>query len=45
MGVCRPHSMNKPVDKTNFKTKNPFSVYVNSMFNSGVFVNPAADMY
>jgi hypothetical protein len=33
------------MDKTNFKRKNPFAAYVNSMFNSGVFVNPRADMY
>ena len=32
-----------PVDKTNFKKKNPFSAYVNSMFNAGVFVNPWQD--
>lgn len=30
----------RPVDKANFKKKNPFSAYVNSMFNAGVFVNP-----
>ena len=30
----------RPMDKTNFKKKNPFSSYVNSMFNAGVFVNP-----
>jgi hypothetical protein len=34
------HDMSRPIDKTNFKKKNPFSSYVNSMFNSGVFVNP-----
>jgi len=32
-----------PTDKTNFKKKNPFSAYVNSMFNAGVFVNPWQD--
>lgn len=30
----------RPIDKANFKRKNPFSAYVNSMFNAGVFVNP-----
>ena len=30
----------RPIDKTNFKRKNPFSAYVDSMFNAGVFVNP-----
>lgn len=32
--------MTRPIDKTNFKKKNPFSAYVNSMFNAGVFTNP-----
>ena len=30
----------RPIDKGNFKRKNPFSAYVDSMFNAGVFVNP-----
>lgn len=34
----------KEIDKTNFKKKNPFSAYVNSMFNKGVFVNPWQEM-
>ena len=37
--VCSIHGY-RPIDKRNFKTKNPFSAYVNSMFNAGVFVNP-----
>jgi hypothetical protein len=36
--------MARPVDKTNFKKKNPFMQYVNSMFNSGVFEQPWQDM-
>ena len=39
---CSVHAA-YPVDKTNFKKKNPFSAYVNSMFNAGVFVNPWQD--
>lgn len=27
------HQRARPVDKQNFKRKNPFSAYVNSMFN------------
>lgn len=34
----------RPVDKANFKKKNEFNAYVNSMFNSGVFTHPWQDM-
>jgi len=30
----------RQVDKTNFKKKNPYMSYVNSMFNQGVFLQP-----
>jgi len=34
------HAMSRPIDKTNFKKKNEYMAYVNSMFNSGVFNHP-----
>ncbi len=42
--TCRVHEKARPVDKTNFKKKNPFNSYVNSMFNQGVFLHPWQDM-
>lgn len=41
--VYSVHAPNPSVDRTNFKKKNWFSSYVNSMFNAGVFVNPFQD--
>jgi len=34
------HGRARMPDKTNFKRKNPFASYVNSMFNQGVFLHP-----
>jgi hypothetical protein len=36
-------AFHRRVDKQNFKRNNPYSAYVNAMFNSGVFTNPWQD--
>jgi hypothetical protein len=38
------HDRARVPDKTNFKRKNEFASYVNSMFNQGVFLHPWQDM-
>lgn len=38
------HERSRAPDKTNFKKKNAFASYVNSMFNQGVFLHPWQDM-
>jgi hypothetical protein len=34
------HARARSIDKQNFKKKNQFASYVNSMFNQGVFLHP-----